>query len=137
MELPLRSLFAVVENYPDMRATENVRSLQGQLATTEGMIASARDGCNAPVRDYNTSIATFPRCPPSSCDDAGRSVEQRARLPYAPGITVAEGDSFMIADSVGDVRLGIGDWFRHLDTRFVSGFRLEVDERSPDLLTGW
>lgn len=56
----LRSLFAVVESYPDLRATENVQSLQGQLATTEGMIASARDGYNAAVRDYNTSIATFP-----------------------------------------------------------------------------
>ena len=56
----LRSLFAVVENYPELRANENVRSLQEQLATTEGMIATARDGYNAAVRDYNTSIATFP-----------------------------------------------------------------------------
>ena len=56
----LRSLFAVVENYPDLRASENVRSLQEQLATTEGMIAAARDAYNAAVRDYNTAIATFP-----------------------------------------------------------------------------
>jgi len=56
----LRSLFAVVEDYPDLRASENVRSLQEQLATTEGLIASARDTYNAAVRDYNTAIETFP-----------------------------------------------------------------------------
>ena len=56
----LRSLFAVAENYPDLRAAENVRSLQSQLATTEGMIASSRDAYNSAVRDYNTAVATFP-----------------------------------------------------------------------------
>jgi LemA protein len=56
----LRSLFAVVENYPELKANENVRSLQEQLATTEGMIAAARDAYNAALRDYSTAIATFP-----------------------------------------------------------------------------
>lgn len=56
----LRSLFAVVENYPELKANENVRSLQEQLAATEGMIAAARDAYNAAVRHYNTAIATFP-----------------------------------------------------------------------------
>ena len=56
----LRSLFAVLENYPELRASENVLSLQAQLATSEGMIASARDMYNAAVRDYNIAIATFP-----------------------------------------------------------------------------
>ena len=56
----LRSLFAVVENYPDLRATENVRSLQEQLAATENGIASARDVYNAAARAYNTAIQTFP-----------------------------------------------------------------------------
>jgi LemA protein len=56
----LRSLFAVVENYPTLKANENVLSLQEQLTTTENQIGFARQHYNATVRDYNTSIATFP-----------------------------------------------------------------------------
>lgn len=56
----LRSLFAVVENYPELKASQNVSSLQDQLATTENQIGFARDAYNAAVRDYNTAIATFP-----------------------------------------------------------------------------
>jgi LemA protein len=56
----LRSLFAVVENYPDLKANENVRALQDQLATTENQISLARDGYNRAVREYNTAITTFP-----------------------------------------------------------------------------
>ena len=56
----LRSLFAVVEDYPELKADQNVRALQAQLATTEDLIASARDAYNSAVRDYNTSIARFP-----------------------------------------------------------------------------
>ncbi len=56
----LRSLFAVVENYPDLKASENVGALQAQLATTENQIQTAREGYNGAVREYNTAIATFP-----------------------------------------------------------------------------
>ena len=56
----LRSLFAVVENYPDLKANQNVLSLQEELTTTENRIAFARQHYNATTRDYNTSIATFP-----------------------------------------------------------------------------
>ena len=56
----LRSLFAVVENYPDLKANQNVLSLQDQLATTENQISGARDGYNAAVRSYNIAIQTFP-----------------------------------------------------------------------------
>jgi LemA protein len=56
----LRSLFAVVENYPDLKANQNVLSLQEQLTTTENQIGFARQHYNATVLDYNTSIATFP-----------------------------------------------------------------------------
>src|SRR5438552_9217288 len=56
----LRSLFAVVENYPQLKANENVLSLQEQLTTTENQISFARQHYNATVLDYNTSIATFP-----------------------------------------------------------------------------
>jgi LemA protein len=56
----LRSLFAVVENYPDLKANQNVLQLQEQLTTTENQISFARQHYNATVLDYNTSIATFP-----------------------------------------------------------------------------
>ncbi len=56
----LRSLFAVVENYPQLKANENVLSLQEQLTTTENQISFSRQHYNATVLDYNTNIATFP-----------------------------------------------------------------------------
>ena len=56
----LRSLFAVVENYPELQANQNVLELQEQLTTTENQIGFARQHYNATVLDYNTSIATFP-----------------------------------------------------------------------------
>jgi LemA protein len=56
----LRSLFAVVENYPELKANENVLSLQEQLTTTENQISFSRQHYNASVLDYNTGIQTFP-----------------------------------------------------------------------------
>ncbi len=56
----LRSLFAVVENYPELKANENVLELQEQLTTTENQISFSRQHYNATVLDYNTNIATFP-----------------------------------------------------------------------------
>jgi len=56
----LRSLFAVAENYPALKANENVLALQEQLTTTENQIAFARQHYNASVNDYNTTIQTIP-----------------------------------------------------------------------------
>ena len=56
----LRSLFAVVENYPQLKANENVLALQEQLTTTENQISFARQHYNASVMEYNTAIAVFP-----------------------------------------------------------------------------
>ncbi len=56
----LRSLFAVVENYPELKANQNVLQLQEQLTTTENQISFSRQHYNATVLDYNTAIATFP-----------------------------------------------------------------------------
>ena len=56
----LRSLFAVVENYPQLKANENVLNLQEQLTTTENQISFSRQHYNATVLDYNQSIQTFP-----------------------------------------------------------------------------
>ena len=56
----LRSLFAVAENYPQLKANENVLSLQEQLTTTENQISFSRQHYNASVLDFNRSTATFP-----------------------------------------------------------------------------
>src|SRR6478752_4338731 len=56
----LRSLFAVVENYPELKANQNVLELQEQLTTTENQISFSRQHYNATVLDYNTGIQTFP-----------------------------------------------------------------------------
>lgn len=56
----LRSLFAVVENYPDLKSNQNVLSLQEQLTTTENQISFSRQNYNATVLDYNNGIQTFP-----------------------------------------------------------------------------
>jgi len=56
----LRSLFAVVENYPELKANENVLALQEQLTTTENQISFSRQHYNATVLEYNTAIQTFP-----------------------------------------------------------------------------
>src|SRR3990170_4121335 len=56
----LRSLFAVAEAYPDLKANENFLRLQEELSDTEEKIAYARQFYNRNVLSYNTSIATFP-----------------------------------------------------------------------------
>jgi LemA protein len=56
----LRQLFAVVENYPVLKADQNFLSLQQQLSETEDRIAAGRRFYNANVRAYNTRIEAFP-----------------------------------------------------------------------------
>jgi len=56
----LRSLFAVAENYPNLKANENFLRLQEELADTEDKIAYARQFYNTNVLSYNTKTQTFP-----------------------------------------------------------------------------
>ncbi len=56
----LRSVFAVAENYPELRAAENFTQLQGTLAKLEDQIQKARRYYNAVVRDYNTRVQVVP-----------------------------------------------------------------------------
>jgi LemA protein len=56
----LRQLFALVENYPTLKANENVLKLQEEVTTTENQIGFSRQHYNSVVRDFNTSIQTFP-----------------------------------------------------------------------------
>ncbi|MGA7872740.1 MAG: LemA family protein [Candidatus Binatus sp.] len=53
-------LLAVMENYPQLKADENVLKLQEELTTTENQIAYARQAYNDVVLDLNTRIQTFP-----------------------------------------------------------------------------
>jgi len=56
----LRSLFAVAENYPELKANQNFLDLQSQLSDIEEKIAFARQFYNRNASDYNTRIQTFP-----------------------------------------------------------------------------
>ena len=56
----LRSLFAVAEAYPELRASENFMDLQNELSDIEEKIAFSRDFYNRNVLDYNTRLQTFP-----------------------------------------------------------------------------
>jgi len=56
----LKSLFAVAENYPELKASDQFTQLQGSLSQTEDAIQNARRYYNAVVRDLNTKIQSFP-----------------------------------------------------------------------------
>jgi len=56
----LRSLFAVSENYPDLKANQNMLALQEELASTENKIAFARQFYNDSTMTYNTKVQTVP-----------------------------------------------------------------------------
>jgi LemA protein len=56
----LRSLFAVAENYPELKANQNFLDLQSQLSDIEEKIAFARQFYNRNASDYNARIQTFP-----------------------------------------------------------------------------
>jgi LemA protein len=56
----LKSLFAVAENYPQLKASEEFTQLQGSLSQTENSIQSSRSNYNAAVQDLNTKIQVFP-----------------------------------------------------------------------------
>jgi len=56
----LKSLFAVSENYPDLKANENFLELQRELSDTENKIQAARRFYNTNVRDFNIMVQTIP-----------------------------------------------------------------------------
>ena len=56
----LKSIFALAENYPNLKANENFVQLQRQLEDTEDKIAYSRQFFNSNILEYNTSIMTFP-----------------------------------------------------------------------------
>lgn len=56
----LKSIFAVAEAYPELKANQNFLSLQSELSETENTISSARRYYNGNVRELNTSLTVFP-----------------------------------------------------------------------------
>ncbi|HXY51029.1 MAG TPA: LemA family protein [Terriglobales bacterium] len=56
----LKNLFAVAENYPDLKASQQFAQLQSQLSQTEDSIQGARTTYNAVVRNLNTAVQSFP-----------------------------------------------------------------------------
>lgn len=56
----LKTLFAVAENYPELKANQNFLDLQRELTDTEDKIQAARRFYNSMVMDFNTRIQTFP-----------------------------------------------------------------------------
>lgn len=56
----LKTLFALSENYPNLKASENFKELQEELEDTENKVAYSRQFYNSNVRDFNTTLANFP-----------------------------------------------------------------------------
>lgn len=56
----LKSLFAVAENYPELKANQNFLSLQADLTDTQDKIMASQRFYNSNVRDFNTAIQVFP-----------------------------------------------------------------------------
>lgn len=56
----LKSVFAVAENYPDLKASNNFMELQSELSDTENKIEASRRFYNANVRDLNIKVDSFP-----------------------------------------------------------------------------
>lgn len=56
----MKSLFAVAENYPDLKASQNFQELQAELTDTEDKIQASRRFYNSVVRDFNSKRRTFP-----------------------------------------------------------------------------
>ena len=59
----LKTLFAVAEDYPDLKASDNFKELQEELSDTETKIAASRQFYNSNVMEFNTKIQVFPNAP--------------------------------------------------------------------------
>jgi LemA protein len=87
----LRQLFALSENYPDLKATSNFQQLQAELSDLENKIAASRRFFNNAVQEYNTGIQRFPAAlfassfgfAPKSFFDLG---EDRVTVGEAPAV---------------------------------------------------
>lgn len=60
LQSALKSIFAIAENYPDLKANENFKELQNELTTTEDKIAYSRQFYNDSVLEFNNMVEKFP-----------------------------------------------------------------------------
>ena len=60
MSSSLKTIFALSENYPDLKANQNFLELQRELTDTEDKIMASRRFYNGNVRDFNTKLQVFP-----------------------------------------------------------------------------
>jgi len=60
LQSALRSIFAIAENYPQLKANENFLQLQQELASIEDKIAFSRQYYNDSILSFNNSVSTFP-----------------------------------------------------------------------------
>lgn len=60
LQWALKSLFAVAENYPDLKANTNFLQLQTELSNIENQIAGSRRYYNATIKEYNNALMSFP-----------------------------------------------------------------------------
>ena len=87
----LRQLFALSENYPDLKANANFQQLQAELSDIENKLAAARRFFNNAVQEYNTGIEQFPAVLFATSFGFHRRTffdvgEQRATLEQAPSV---------------------------------------------------
>ncbi|HXG35519.1 MAG TPA: LemA family protein [Dehalococcoidia bacterium] len=93
----LRSLFAVAEAYPELRASENFSRLQEELSDIEEKIAFSRHFYNRNVLDYNTRLQTFPNVliarnfgfQPEEFFEAEEEAREEVQVDFSPGGTQA------------------------------------------------
>ncbi len=84
----LGRLFAVAENYPELKANQNFLSLQAELANTEDRIQAARRFYNSNVQDYNRRVQSFPSALIAS--SFGFKEEEFFEIPEAERAVVAQ-----------------------------------------------
>jgi LemA protein len=77
----LKSLFAVAENYPDLKANQNFLNLQDELTNTENKIAYSRQHYNDTILSYNNIIETFPGL--FFAKRMGRKTREMIKIPEA------------------------------------------------------
>jgi LemA protein len=94
----LRSLFAVAEAYPDLKANQNFQQLQSDLTDTEDKIAYARQFYNRNVLSYNEKTSTFPSVvlanmfgfQPEEFFEAEEAAREDVRVSFAPSTPAAQ-----------------------------------------------
>ena len=101
----LGKLFAVAENYPDLKANQNFLALQGELTNTEDRLQTARRFYNANVRDFNRRIQSFPSAIIANMFHFEEAeffeIDDATRQAGAPQVSFASGPSVSFGGSSG------------------------------------